>query len=207
MFNGIGVGKAASTRGCVHLVLSGNKLDKMDTFGKSDPFFQISRLHIADKGHGKYKTQWQKVIQSQYQLQTLNPSWEPTVVYLWDLCRGDFACPLLITVYDWDAHSAPDLIGSFTTNLEELLSVKILTKPIVRDKGHRAGQISVKARFFCVDDVVQSCRNMRAPSSGKKKKKKKDKGELERRESASGDDASSLSAILMHSQRVPSSRN
>ena len=87
-------------------------LDKKDTFGKSDPFFIISR----QTGNA----QWTVVFQSEVIKNTLNPNWKVTSMAVRELCNGDYSRQLKVDVYDWDDNSDNDLIGSFTTTLNDL---------------------------------------------------------------------------------------
>ena len=87
-------------------------LDKKDTFGKSDPFFVISRQTGS--------AQWTKVFQSEVIKNTLNPNWKVTSMPVRELCNGDYDRQLKVDVYDWDDNSDNDLIGSFTTTLNSL---------------------------------------------------------------------------------------
>ncbi|KAJ6253473.1 copine [Anaeramoeba flamelloides] len=91
---------------------SGKKLDKMDFFGKSDPFLVISKCQEGNK--------YVPVVQTNFIKRTLNPTWQPFTVSVSKLCNGDFDRPLRFEVYDWNRTSASDLIGFARTTMREL---------------------------------------------------------------------------------------
>jgi len=100
----------------VQLQFSGRHLDKKDFFGKSDPFFIISRA--------LENNQWTPVIKSEAIMKTLDPKWKPFVTSVQNLCNGDYDRPLLFDCYDWNRSGSHELIGSFKTTLKELLDTK-----------------------------------------------------------------------------------
>merc|ERR1711974_484067 len=74
----------------------GQKLDKMDFFGKSDPFFEV--------WSGKSMLYRSEIIKK-----TLNPTWKP-----FEIAKVRMENPSLrVKVYDWDDGSANDFIGEF----------------------------------------------------------------------------------------------
>merc|ERR1719242_1904102 len=88
-------------------------LPKMDgMFGKSDPYFTLSRTREDGKSLLVYKSQ---VIKS-----NLNPAFKPFQIETQKLCNCDPYRPIIITVYDWDKSGSDDLIGHIETNLNEL---------------------------------------------------------------------------------------
>ena len=96
----------------VTLKFSGKKLDKKDLIGKSDPYFEISRLGE----HGRATL----VFRSEVKDNTLNPSWKAFSVGVARLCNGDYQRPLGVAVYDSDSDGSFDVIGSFETSLARL---------------------------------------------------------------------------------------
>ncbi|ORX82968.1 copine-8 [Anaeromyces robustus] len=96
--------------------ISGSNLDKMDTFGKSDPFIVISR--IEDNG-SKVKVFETSVIKN-----TLNPVWKNLEIAETVFNGGDPDKTLIFDVYDWDKNSENDLIGSFKTTSRMLFDQK-----------------------------------------------------------------------------------
>lgn len=94
----------------------GEKLDKKDFMGKSDPFFRVFRKEegVVDS-HA-----WTKVYESEVIMNTLDPVWKPMAITNVALCAGNPNTPLRIEVFDWDKHSDPDLIGIATTSLAGL---------------------------------------------------------------------------------------
>jgi len=112
--------------GTIHIIseeLSGNKetvvfnfcakkLDKMDFFGKSDPYMEISRSTESNQYVLVHRTE---VIKS-----NLNPQWKQIKLEVRTLCNGDYHRDLKFSVYDWDMGGGHDYIGSFHTNLNRL---------------------------------------------------------------------------------------
>lgn len=98
----------------VHFNLSGTHLDKKDfgPFAKSDPYL----LLYKEAANGTRTL----VHRTNTIMNTLNPVWEPFSLSLSVLCNGDIKMPLYIEVFDYDKHSADDLIGICRTNLEAL---------------------------------------------------------------------------------------
>lgn len=96
-----------------------------------DPYVNISRMAADGSFTLVHKTDILK--------NTLNPNWKPFKVHpppcvcacahaaltaqqltLSELCNGDLSRPLLFECYDWDAHGAHDLIGTFRTTVLEM---------------------------------------------------------------------------------------
>jgi hypothetical protein len=108
-----------SNKEVVNIQLYAEKLDKKDFFGKSDPYFVISKL--VDGG------QYSVVHRSEVIKNTLNPTWKPFQKSVVELCNGDYNRSLKFDVYDWDSNGTHDYIGSFVTNLQEL-SIAVVEK-------------------------------------------------------------------------------
>ncbi|XP_032822313.1 copine-8-like isoform X1 [Petromyzon marinus] len=90
----------------------GNKLDKKDFFGKSDPFLVFYRSNEDGSFTISHKTEVVK--------NTLNPAWQPFSIPVRTLCNGDFDRTIKVDVYDWDRDGSHDFIGEFTTSYREL---------------------------------------------------------------------------------------
>jgi len=112
-------------QGTIHFSIAGEKLDKKDLFGKSDPFLQFFRIREDNT--------WVQVHQTEWIANTLNPRWQPFAISLTKLCNGDVKRPLLIKCFDYDKNSAPDFIGEFQSSLAEIVESKekrfVLRKP------------------------------------------------------------------------------
>lgn len=106
------------------ILFSGEKLDKKDTFGKSDPFLVLSR-------HNKNDT-YSPVFNTGFQKDTLNPKWQPLSIPVRTLCRGDYNANFRIECFDWDKNEKHDLIGECYTNLNQLKDGKPL--PLINPK-------------------------------------------------------------------------
>nr|CAJ2476277.1 unnamed protein product [Leishmania braziliensis] len=104
-----------SQRGTVGVSFSGRNLKKMDLFGKSDPYFILSRLLPSGQRSTVYKSE---VIKN-----SLNPKWRPTPpMDLVDLCGGDVVSPCIhFECFDQDL-GTDEPMGSFVITGEHLLA-------------------------------------------------------------------------------------
>ncbi|KAJ8393380.1 hypothetical protein AAFF_G00061020 [Aldrovandia affinis] len=116
--------KAEEVNNCRELVMMqfcGNKLDKKDFFGKSDPFMVFYRSNEDGTFTICHKTEVVK--------NTLNPVWQAFKIPVRALCNGDYDRTIKIEVYDWERNGGStvdgktvshDFIGEFTTSYREL---------------------------------------------------------------------------------------
>jgi hypothetical protein len=93
----------------ISMDVRGTNLDKMDFFGKSDPYFIISKTQEDGSSLQVYKS---SVIKN-----TLNPIWTGVKIKEYILNSGDDDKMLLWEVYDWDRNKSPDFIGSFEASM------------------------------------------------------------------------------------------
>ncbi|KNC50909.1 copine-8 [Thecamonas trahens ATCC 50062] len=100
----------------VKMQIRGHNLDKMDTFGKSDPFLVLSRLRAGATDD------WQPVHKTEVVPKNLNPTWQVFEVPIATLCNADYERPIRIECYDHDKRGTPDFIGAFQTTLTMLCS-------------------------------------------------------------------------------------
>ncbi|KAL4624925.1 copine-8 isoform X1 [Arapaima gigas] len=96
----------------VMMQFCGNKLDKKDFFGKSDPFLVFHRSNEDGTFTICHKTEVVK--------NTLNPVWQAFKIPVRALCNGDYDRAIKIEVYDWDRDGSHDFIGEFSTSYREL---------------------------------------------------------------------------------------
>ncbi|CAL1568697.1 unnamed protein product [Knipowitschia caucasica] len=107
--------KAEELNNCresVMMQFCGNKLDKKDFFGKSDPFLVFYRSNEDGTFTICHKTE---VIKN-----TLNPVWQAFKIPVRALCNGDYDRTIKVEVYDWDRDGSHDFIGEFSTSYREL---------------------------------------------------------------------------------------
>uniref|UniRef100_A0A8C1WS69 Copine VIII n=1 Tax=Cyprinus carpio TaxID=7962 RepID=A0A8C1WS69_CYPCA len=107
--------KAEELGNCRESVLMqfcGNKLDKKDFFGKSDPFLVFYRSNEDGTFTICHKTEVVK--------NTLDPVWQAFKIPVRALCNGDYDRSIKIEVYDWDRDGGHDYIGEFSTSYREL---------------------------------------------------------------------------------------
>ncbi len=112
----------------VTLQLAAKGLDKKDFFGKSDPFYVISKSSASG--------QFVVVKKSEVIKNDLSPTWRPMAIPVRDLCNNDYERPLKVDVYDWDSDGSHDLIGSFKTDLKTLAIAQVEHKvfPCINEK-------------------------------------------------------------------------
>jgi len=104
----------ATNNDLVTFSLEGKDLDKKDLFGKSDPFFEISRINVESND-------FTIVYRSEAIQNTLSPDWRTVEIDTVRLCNSDHHRTLRFVVYDEDSDGSHDLIGSFQTTLARLL--------------------------------------------------------------------------------------
>jgi hypothetical protein len=108
---------------CVHIQLSGRKLDDLDTWSKSDPFFVFKRA--TENGS------WLPVFKSETIMNNLNPNWAGFSSSSSALCNGDLDRPLVIEVYDWEKSGQHKLIGACSLSLGSLRPA--MTFPLINE--------------------------------------------------------------------------
>lgn len=108
------------------LDLSATKLDKKDFFGKSDPFFTLSKSNEDGTYTIVHRSEEIKV--------TLNPEWDRFTVSISDLCNGDLDREILIEVLDWNANGRHNFIGKCTTTARELEENRSFTWELINPK-------------------------------------------------------------------------
>jgi len=103
----------AGPQDVLQLSFRAEKLDKLDNFGKSDPFLEFCRKTWDEK--------WEVVLRTEVIKNNLNPTWRTLQVKAHLLSGGDYSNPIRVDCKDWDSDGKHDLIGSFTTSVNELI--------------------------------------------------------------------------------------
>jgi hypothetical protein len=119
ILTGMNEGKGSSIRGSASFVIHGKQLKNMDTFGKSDPFFVVSRVLFAG---GAGPANLETLFRSEVVDNDLNPKWksQPTKIDLKRLCGGDVdAQNIKIEVFDEDV-TENEKIGECVVSLRQL---------------------------------------------------------------------------------------
>ncbi|KAK6635208.1 hypothetical protein RUM44_000459 [Polyplax serrata] len=91
---------------------SGIGLDKMNWFGKSDPFLVFHKSTESGAFVMVHKTE---VIKN-----TLNPKWNRFSIPIATLCNGDIDRNLKVVCWDWNSNGNHGLIGEFYVTVREL---------------------------------------------------------------------------------------
>uniref|UniRef100_A0AAQ4RQ20 Copine VIII n=1 Tax=Gasterosteus aculeatus aculeatus TaxID=481459 RepID=A0AAQ4RQ20_GASAC len=102
----------SNCRESVMLQFCGNKMDKKDFFGKSDPFLVFYRSNEDGSYTICHKTEVVK--------NTLDPVWQAFKIPVRALCNGDYDRSIKVEVYDWDRDGGHDFIGDFSTSYREM---------------------------------------------------------------------------------------
>eukprot|EP00042_Codosiga_hollandica_P043619 m.415668 g.415668 ORF g.415668 m.415668 type:complete len:556 (-) comp56603_c0_seq1:144-1811(-) len=149
-----------------HFSIRGAHLDKKDTFGKSDPYFIIKKREegVLDS------LAWAKLYQSEIIKVTLEPAWKPFSLKLQTLCNGDEHLALHIECYDWDEHSAHDLIGVCVTTLAQIKTAsanrsglplinekKALSKKAYTNSGELFVNLTLETSHTFLDYLTGGC--------------------------------------------------
>ena len=115
--------------------LRGIKLDKKDTFGKSDPYL------IFYKSIGE--NQWSEVHRTEVVQNTLDPIWRRFELSEHNLCNCDRSQRVRVECYDWNRFSSHDLIGMFEVPFANLISPGARFELYYAKKKRNAGTIEV----------------------------------------------------------------
>jgi len=110
----------------IQVECNATNLEKMDFFGKSDPYLVISR-----ESNSKHKD-FLRVFKTETIFKTLYPGmkfiielipnlvWDKQYITFQKLCNGNKDCKLKIEVYDYDVMKDDDFILSFTVYLFQI---------------------------------------------------------------------------------------
>jgi hypothetical protein len=129
------VDEYSNSRNAFLITLHGVKLDKKDTFGKSDPYLIIYKNLPGNQWVEVYKTE---VIKS-----NLNPEWKFFEITEQELCNCDREKPIKIECFDWDKVGKHDLIGVVEVTIDQLITIENRFE-LISKKGKKAGIILVK---------------------------------------------------------------
>ena len=124
-----------NSRNAFRITLNGIKLDKKDTFGKSDPYLIIYKSLPGD--------QWVEIHRTEVIKNTLDPKWPSFDTSEHELCNCDREKPIKIECYDWDKASKHDLIGSAQVTVDQIITIENKID-LISAKGKLAGKILVK---------------------------------------------------------------
>lgn len=108
----IRVEEIKTSRDSYFLQMRGIKLDKKDTFGKSDPYLIFFRSIGTN--------QWNEVHRTEIIKSTLDPVWTPFEISEQQICNSDPTRPIKIECYDWDKVGTHDLIGICEITIQDL---------------------------------------------------------------------------------------
>jgi len=130
--------KAPSAGGMFHFQINGKGLKNVDgMFGKSDPFFEVSKLINAAGG-----ATWQVVHRSEVIKDDLNPKWKAVSLSLNDICGDNKDQQVRITVKDWEKSGQHESMGTIETSVNDIINRKGKSCAL-KKKGKDFGSITV----------------------------------------------------------------
>ncbi|KAJ3208205.1 Copine-8, partial [Clydaea vesicula] len=136
-------------------------LEKKDFFGKSDPFYQISRIQEDQS--------YTLVHRSEPIMKTLSPIWPQLDINLGVVCGSDVNRKLLVEVYDWNKSGAHELIGSFETTFKKLTAKIGGEFELSNEKNEKSKKIlkagqSEELPKICGIFIVKKFQSLKMPS-------------------------------------------
>ncbi|XP_038067403.1 copine-8-like isoform X2 [Patiria miniata] len=150
-------------RDLITLQFKGDKLDKKDFIGKSDPFLVFHRCNEDLSYTICHKTEYIK--------KTLKPRWKSFNIMLRTLCNADKHRTIKVECFDWNRNGSHSLIGTFETSVSELAKGPgqsnvyplIHSKKQAKKKGYRdSGLITlmsckIEPQFTFLDYIRGGC--------------------------------------------------
>ena len=125
--------------GIVSFQMSASSLDKMDRFGKSDPYCIVYRALVPDADTNN-SSQWVPVFRTNMLKKTLDPVWDPVSLPLCAFVANDYHRMLRFDVFDWDRGSADDLIGRGFSTLADMMAGEVSVDLISPEKSAKAAK-------------------------------------------------------------------
>ena len=105
--------ESKSTQEKVNLHLRAHNVDKMDFFGKSDPYLVLFK---------QINGAWIQICKSEVIKKTLDPIWKPFQLTMQSLCDGNQETLIKFEVWDWDRGTKDDFIGSAEIRVFQMAS-------------------------------------------------------------------------------------
>jgi hypothetical protein len=141
--------------GLLRLKMQGTKLKNVEGFfGKSDPFFELSRKQDSAGG-----LTWDNIFRSNVVKDNLNPEWDNAIIELGTLCDGDLDRPILVSVFDHESSGKHVHMGQFETSVNTLKQATQTQEAFkLKHKGKEVGTITVVNAT--VDSVEQMAEQM-----------------------------------------------
>jgi hypothetical protein len=154
--------------GLLRFQFKGLKLKNVEgMFGKSDPFFELSRRVDAAGS-----LTWDNVYRSKVVKNNLNPEWEGAAVELSQLCGGDHDAPILLQVFDFESTGKHVGMGQCETTVNALVASVGKEMKLLK-KGKDVGTIVVvRAEMVGVKELTEQMAvmsvstNKAAPAAG-----------------------------------------
>lgn len=130
----------------IQCAFKARKLENKDFLGKSDPYLEI----LCNNADGS----WTVVHRTEVVKNNLNPHWRPFQLPLHSLCGGNKSKPIKLDVYDWDSDGSHDLIGGFTTTVDELAASQHGKEfPCINQEKKAKKKKYENSGFVCVESI------------------------------------------------------
>ena len=149
--------------GLLRLKMKGTKLKNVEgMFGKSDPFFELSRKQDSAGG-----LTWDNVYRSNVVKNNLNPEWDNSIIELATLCDADLDRPILVSVFDFESSGKHVAMGTFETSVNALQKAEQTREAFkLKHKGKEVGTITVvNASVDGVEEVSEQMARVAVSSS------------------------------------------
>ena len=126
--------------GMIRLQMKGTKLKNVEgLFGKSDPFYELSRK--VDTAGG---LTWDNVYRSEVKKNNLNPEWDAAIVALDILCGGNLDLPIQVAIFDHESSGKHVAMGKFETTVNGFQKAAQTGEAIhLKQKGKDVGSITI----------------------------------------------------------------
>lgn len=129
----------------INLHFKAHNVDKMDFFGKSDPYFILSK---------SVNGSWAQVYKSEIVKKTLDPIWKPFSLTSKQFYDNNQNYPLKIDVFDWDMGTKDDFIGGFDFTYPQMNNKNCRFELINLKKQKKKKKYSNSGIFEVVDFQV-----------------------------------------------------
>lgn len=114
-----------SSNNDVVMKLGGKKIANVEGFfGKSDPFFVVSRARTQSADASGSSIEWVRVFETEPVMNNLNPVFNSFSIRYQRLCNSDKYIPLRIEVYDYEKSGKHEYIGAATTTLDSMMQLE-----------------------------------------------------------------------------------
>ena len=126
-----------------------NRMNGLGIFGKSDPFFVVSKM----MENGNYAV----VHKSMFIASELNPHWPECRIPLVPLCNGDLDRPLKVEIFDFESSGKHKYMGEVSLTLRRILHDGKTGFDIIEPEKKKAkgGSYTNSGRLAVIDALIE----------------------------------------------------